>query len=78
MTAKELGDKPAYPEPVGSYGGLTKREAMAMAAMTGLLSFSPPGVLVKYENQTAFYSNMALSSVQLAEALLAELAKEKP
>lgn len=43
MSAKELGNAPAYPV-VGApgapedYPGLTKREAFAMAALTGLLA----------------------------------------
>ena len=72
------GDIPAYPqeralwvEGIGSCPtiatGLTKRERFAMAAMQGLCTTGG------YHN----YADLAHDAVRNADALLAELAKEK-
>lgn len=71
-------DEPAYPtiierdHPMGPIavkcGGLTKREAFAMAAMQGLLA---------YGIDTGNYAQLASDAIKHADALLAELAKEK-
>lgn len=70
-------DKPVYPVPERDYNkfsehaapwcGLTKREAFAMAAMQGILANRDP--LNNYE--------MAKEAVNIANALLSELEKEK-
>lgn len=73
MNAKELGKQPANPHHVelgGSLvmcGGLTKREAFAMAAMQGLCADNTP----RYESN----EGMAEDAVGIADAMLAELAK---
>lgn len=79
MSAKELGAMPAYPVtppiesdgfPATGYGfpsgGLTKREAFAMAALKGMLSNSD-------ESWTP--QGYASEAVIYADALLEELAK---
>jgi len=54
--------------------GLTKREYFAAMAMQGLLA------MLSNSNPTTggFYETTALESVRLADALIAELNKEKP
>ena len=72
MTIKN-GDLPAMPIELSGFGqfapeshtGMTKHEQFAMAAMQGLLS--------KY----GVYSDVATDSKQCADALLAELEKQK-
>lgn len=49
------------------YGGLTKREMFAMAAMQGLTSID------NFSNDSETISNMAKWSVKCADALLAAL-----
>ena len=64
------GNDPAYPLEVvtgQTNGGLTKRELFAAMAMQGLLA-DP------YSTQE--FSCMASMSVQVADALIAELSKE--
>ncbi len=80
--AKQLGEQAAYPEPDYSesvvrhgseildhfsYGGLTKREAFAMAAMQGCIASAVGDV---------DYKLAAKFSASMADALLEELAKE--
>ena len=68
-------DMPAMPqyawnkvaEKFTATGGLTKREAFAMAAMQGLLSSSKIIVLVPTD------SSVVLESIKVADALLAAL-----
>jgi len=67
-------DAPAYPlveveGMTGFYRGLTKREEFAKAAMQGLLASQWGGL------QTV--QTFSERSVELADALLTELAKEK-
>ena len=74
MDAGVNANFPAYPGADARYGsawhGLTKREAFAKAAMVGLLAA---------DAQEAFgYEGAAQCAVNHADALLAELAKEKP
>lgn len=84
MTGKELGEQQASPslELLTSAGngidtirctypgGFTKREALAMAAMQGIVSaYRQPAEAAGYRN------NIAEDSVMLADALLEELAK---
>ena len=64
MDAKELGAQPA--------AEMTKRDAFAIAAMQGLLS-NPE---LEPINGLSFADAAASSAVMLADALLAELAKE--
>ena len=63
-----MKDEQAFPVPIGSEGvfaiGLTKREYFAAAAMQGLCSWD--------NNLTA------RNAVQMADELIAELAKENP
>lgn len=71
MNAKQNGATPAHPAPVtaggwGNGSGLTKREAFAMAAMQGYAASRP----------SMLQGELAMRSVSLADALLAELAKE--
>lgn len=66
--AKALGEQPAYPHDEFLDGGMTKREAIAMAAMQGLLANK--GI---YEDQRQDVRFLALRH---ADALLNELAKE--
>ena len=64
------GDMPAMPTQANGgdvYGGLTKREQFAMAAMQGLLAMG-------FECQGA-PEDMAAHAVVVADALLAELAR---
>ena len=98
MDAKELGAAPAYPNDevqgdCGEYetfavGGLTKREAFAMAAMQGeiaaegdyatefvLASIGAPLETV-YDISVHWPAFIAKRAVQHADALLAELAKD--
>ena len=65
MDAKENGNRLAYPTYVGDVG-LTKRELFAAMAMQGNCS--------KFETTSAM---LAKWSVEDADALLAELAKEQ-
>jgi hypothetical protein len=67
MTDKINDGGPAYPWGSGIAGGLTKREAAAIAAMQGMLAAD-----TDFERD---YSNIAMLSVKQADALLAELAK---
>ena len=62
------GSELAYPSFHGLGVGLTKRELFAAMAMQGLITMAPPGSLAIV---------MCKESVQLADLLLAELAKEK-
>lgn len=66
MDAKELGNQPAYPNPTNfTQGGLTKREAFALAAMQGSLS---------HPQQHGKPKSVAIWAVKYADAMLAELA----
>lgn len=71
------GDMPAMPCDMVSnviYGGLTKREQFAMAAMQGMLAHA-----TRYKPREGASENwheaISEESVQLADALLAELDK---
>lgn len=64
MSANEPA--PPWGEHGTALGGLTKRELIAAMAMQGLLS----------SETQATYEEFAASSVEVADALLAELAKE--
>lgn len=82
MDAKELGNQPAYPVPVGCglRHGLTKREAAALAAMQGLLSTPTDDSFYSEDGQRAKtmddnYRYCAKIACGYADALLAELAK---
>lgn len=83
MTGKELGQQPASPQVpfyhpdqgtqvVGSFfgfmDGLTKREAFAMAIMQGMAAKG---------GQDCTAEGSVRDAVDLADALLAELAKEQ-
>ena len=77
MMTKPNDGGPAYPQsihPDGPFGGLTKREAFAMAAMQGLLA-GGWGDSVPHDDVAAT-SDAAAFSVMYADALLAELNKE--
>lgn len=68
MTAKELGEQSAFPA-LGGLVCLTKRELFAAMAMQGAIAGSQGFLISKAE--------FAQIGVQQADALLAELAKEK-
>ncbi len=86
MTAKELGDMPAYPRQQGCpWPGLTKLEAFTMAAMQALISNADAGEFIcnnddRYKEQPDgrynFSEVVALNAIGVARACLAELAKE--
>ena len=77
MNAKQLGDLPAYPGQIKrhgenvvevlSTGGMTKREALAMAAMGNIVNAHLP---------LDDLPKLAVFCYQIADAMLAELAKE--
>lgn len=72
-TAKELGQEPAYPASIVGCGGLTKREAFALAAMQGIVTNqSLIDAIVKSTPEW-----VAGEAKAMADALLAELAKEQ-
>jgi len=56
--------EPAFPIAPVKYQGLTKRELFAAMAMQGLLS-----------NPEVRYKNIAIDSVEIADALIEELNK---
>lgn len=80
LTGKENGAGSAHPQLIQDFnmgvahpateGGLTKREAFAMAALQGALANSAAGGFVT--------DKIAGIAVQAADRLLAELAKETP
>lgn len=93
MTAKELGEEPAYPivastgdprDGVYCRNGLTKREEFAKAMLAGIASNEdnptcPASRIIEFEKwRDEILSTDAMYAVRLADALLAELAKEKP
>ena len=69
MTARNDGQLPAYPTSVELYGGLTRREAFAMAAMQGMLAAGGSWP------DARDCAEIARRSVVQADALLAELSK---
>lgn len=70
-------DTPAHPADAGLYHlGLTKREAFAMAAMQGMLAGPQCQALREMESLGDFDETLAKWSVDAADALLKELAKE--
>src|SRR5690606_11693639 len=80
-------DEPAFPEarfendPAGigqgilHYPGVTKRELFAAMAMQGLVGIGP----IKSKNSIALINpkEMAITAIEYADALIAELEKEK-
>lgn len=89
MTARELGEQPAFPifvpesrnaqgTPLSSFCiyGLTKREEIAKAMMQGIVSSCPEGLRMEAMSSLTLdvWSRVA---VRMADALLAELAKER-
>ncbi len=69
MTAKELGQQPAYPtHSVPAQVGLTKREAFAMHAMQGFCANA--------SLMNKGYDELATIAVIQADVLLEQLAKE--
>ncbi len=68
MTAKENGEMAAYPQ-MGRFNGLTKRELFAAMALQGFAASS--------QENTQTSAQLAAWSIERADALLAELAKEK-
>jgi hypothetical protein len=71
---EKIKDEPAFPvDNVNIEGGLTKREIFAMAAMTGLLQKRDGKVVDRKKHQ----ETIANAAVGYADALLAEMAKEK-
>jgi hypothetical protein len=78
MTAKELGDQPAYPsDDIAAYSGLTKRELMAMAALPSVILVVHSEGLAELKDHAELVAIIAKSCVNYSDALLAELAKEK-
>jgi hypothetical protein len=67
----EIHELAAYPTSHELYGGLTKREVFAMAAMQGLLSN-----LAEIRREGFKDHEIEEFAVMRADALLAELAKE--
>jgi len=75
MTTKNKGDEPSFPTSqvakyLWHYKGISKREYIAAKAMQGILAgwgYYPSNV-----------ENAAKQAVQQADALIAELNKEKP
>jgi hypothetical protein len=58
--------------------GLTKREWFAGLAMQGMLASCPEGVRFNPKERPLPLEAWAQYSVKMADALIAELAKEKP
>ncbi len=90
MDPKELGKQPAHPiaavyhpdqgvnrsDAWVDVGGMTKREAFAMAAMQGLIAWGGNNPAISGNYEKGPYPLMAREAVNAADALLAELAKE--
>lgn len=77
MTAKELGDIPAYPVPNNTKSwhlGLTKREAIAKDALAGMLA-DPNCTNKPHATLSEWQKEIARQATQLADALLEQLAK---
>ena len=81
MNAKELGNMPAYPTPgqdcVYASDGLTKREAFAMAAMQGLCMNQEWVENALKQSTLDAGALVAKGSVDVADRLIEELAKEQ-
>ena len=78
--ARKRGGDPAYPVSVsqfGSFTGMTMREAMATAALQGILANGPPGNSWNVANQSGGPELLAHTAVLAADALLAELEKSR-
>ena len=69
MNALKLGHQTAYPTGADGDPGLTKREAFAMAAMQALVTSNDEGAGDRLTEIPEY-------AVQIADALLAELAKD--
>ncbi len=81
ISAKELGDQPAYPtlykdgELAVSCGGMTKREALAMAALN--MWKIEEGDLEKIQaGHSAKHSVVAKFCIEVADAMIEELRKK--
>jgi len=75
-TAKALGNSPAYPwgEHGTALGGLTVRQLLAGMAMQGMCASHTK----EDGNFRSHMQGIAECAVDVADALLAELAKEQP
>lgn len=85
MNAKELGDMPAYPvhpeihlDSIDRrWAGMTKREAFAMAALPACYAEYFAGLARhEYPCEPGWATGVAIDSFRMADAMLAELAKE--
>jgi hypothetical protein len=83
MSAKELGNTPAYPV-IGApgakedYPGLTKREAFAMAAAQGFCANQEWMRNAHVVSGLDVIECIAHGSFEVADAMLTECAKEQP
>ncbi len=66
------GGLPEYPVAEAQRDGLTKREAFAMAAMQGIAASCPT-----VTEESSWAETLASWSVSAADAILAELEKQK-